>query len=130
MLVSPRLLEDVISVTEAIRLNCLSSGVATEEAIVSGLAPGRAAPTEMVGKSTCGSGETGRNRKATIPASAIASVSSVVATGLRIKGAEMLMVRDQPPGGENTTIIQAILRLGGAANPPHTYRYSRRGLLR
>ena len=29
--------------------NCFSSGVATEEAIVSGLAPGRLALTEMVG---------------------------------------------------------------------------------
>ena len=29
--------------------NCFSSGVATDEAIVSGLAPGNDAPTEMVG---------------------------------------------------------------------------------
>ena len=29
--------------------NCFSSGVATEAAIVSGLAPGRLADTEMVG---------------------------------------------------------------------------------
>src|ERR1035441_407094 len=40
----------------AMRPNCRSSGVATEEAIVSGLAPGRAAPTEINGKSICGSG--------------------------------------------------------------------------
>ncbi len=37
-----------------------SSGVATLVAMVSGLAPGSWALTEMVGKSTCGSGETGR----------------------------------------------------------------------
>ncbi len=49
--------------------------------MVSGLAPGRPALTEMVGKSTCGSGETGQERKATPPASAMATVSSVVATG-------------------------------------------------
>ena len=39
--------------------NCRSSGCATEEAIVSGLAPGKVAVTWMVGKSTCGSGATG-----------------------------------------------------------------------
>jgi hypothetical protein len=43
--------------------------VATEEAMVSGLAPGNDADTDMVGKSTCGSGDTGRIRKATMPAS-------------------------------------------------------------
>ena len=43
------------------RPNCRSSGVATADAIVSGLAPGRLADTEMVGKSTCGSGDTGSN---------------------------------------------------------------------
>ena len=59
--------------------NWRSSGVATEDAMVSGLAPGKPALTEIVGKSTCGSGDTGRNRKATAPASAMATVSSVVA---------------------------------------------------
>ncbi len=53
MLVEPRLLDEVISVTEAMWPNCRSRGVATEEAIVSGLAPGSAADTEIVGKSTC-----------------------------------------------------------------------------
>src|ERR1035441_924613 len=52
----------VDSVTDAIRPNCRSSGVATEEAIVAGLAPGRPAFTEMVGNSTSGSGDTGSNR--------------------------------------------------------------------
>jgi hypothetical protein len=91
MLVAPRLLDEVISVTDAIRPNCLSSGVATEEAIVSGLAPGSDADTDTVGKSTCGSGDTGRIRKATRPASAIAMVSSVVATGRLIKISDMFM---------------------------------------
>ena len=36
-----------------------SSGVATVEAIVSGLAPGSEVETEMVGKSICGSGAIG-----------------------------------------------------------------------
>ena len=39
--------------------NCRSSGCATDEAIVSGLPPGRLAVIWMVGKSTCGSGATG-----------------------------------------------------------------------
>ena len=41
--------------------NCCSSGVATEDAMVSGLAPGNAAVTVMVGKSTVGSAATGSN---------------------------------------------------------------------
>src|SRR5215469_12704187 len=74
------------------RPNCRSRGVATAEAMVSGLAPGRLELTFMVGKSTCGSGDTGRNRKATIPESAIAMVIRDVATGRRIKGAEKFAV--------------------------------------
>ncbi len=61
MFVFPRPLDEVISVTPAMRPNCRSSGVATDEAMVSGLAPGRPAPTLMVGNSTWGSGETGRS---------------------------------------------------------------------
>src|SRR5437773_2107567 len=57
--VEPRVLVEVISVIPAIRPNCRSSGVATAEAIVSGLAPGRFARTWIVGKSTCGNGDTG-----------------------------------------------------------------------
>src|ERR1044072_6469079 len=93
MLEEPRLLDEVISVTPAMRPNCRSRGVATDDAMVSGLAPGSDAETEMVGKSTCGSGETGSSRNATAPASAMAAVRSVVATGLGMNGAEMLMRR-------------------------------------
>ncbi len=46
----------------AIVVNCRSSGVATAEAIVSGLAPGSAAVTWIVGKSTFGRSDTGRSR--------------------------------------------------------------------
>ena len=60
MFVEPRELDEVISVTPAMRPNCRSKGVATDEAIVSGLAPGSPAETLMVGNSTCGSGDTGR----------------------------------------------------------------------
>ena len=49
MLVLPCELVELIEVMPAIVENCFSSGVATAEAIVSGLAPGRPAFTWMVG---------------------------------------------------------------------------------
>src|SRR2546427_11741147 len=52
--VRPWALDDVIESMPAIVVNCFSSGVATAEAIVSGLAPGKAACTWIVGKSTLG----------------------------------------------------------------------------
>ena len=67
--------------TAAIRPNWRSSGVATDEAMVSGLAPGNVAMTEMVGKSTCGRGDMGNTLKAMTPAIATATVRRVVATG-------------------------------------------------
>src|SRR5207237_6892282 len=85
---------EVISVTPAMRPSARSSGVATVAAMTSGLAPGRLAPTEMVGKSTCGSGETGSKVNATSPASARPMVSSVVATGRRTKGSERFIASD------------------------------------
>src|ERR1039458_8127278 len=91
ILVDPRLLDEVISVTDAMRVNWRSSGVATDEAMVSGLAPGKPACTEIVGKSTCGRGDTGNIRKATAPASPMATVSKVVATGRLIKTSEIFM---------------------------------------
>ena len=50
---------DVIESMPAIVVNCRSSGVATAEAMVSGLAPGSDADTWMVGKSTLGRSFTG-----------------------------------------------------------------------
>ncbi len=44
----PKLLVDVISVTPAMWPNWRSSGVATDEAIISALAPGKLALTEIV----------------------------------------------------------------------------------
>ena len=75
----------------AMRPKRRSSGVATAEAIVSGLAPGKAADTEMVGKSTRGSGAMGSSTKAAIPASNSAAASSEVATGRRMNGPEMFI---------------------------------------
>src|SRR5439155_26175210 len=43
--------EELMECSPAIPVNCRSSGVATADAIASGLAPGRLAKTEMVGKS-------------------------------------------------------------------------------
>src|SRR5258705_5132010 len=87
----PRPLVEVISVTPAMWPNWRSRGVATEDAMISALAPGRLALTEMVGKSTCGNGDTGSTWNAIAPAIATAIVSSVVATGRRMNGAEMFM---------------------------------------
>src|SRR6266567_7790265 len=84
-------LEEVISVTPAIRPNCRSSGVATAEAMVSGLAPGKLAWTRIVGNSTCGSGATGRSRKASTPDNANAAVRSEVAIGLRMNGRDIFI---------------------------------------
>jgi len=60
--VVPTVLCEVISVTSAMMPRWRSSGVATVVAIVSGLAPGIVANTEIVGKSTCGNGATGNFR--------------------------------------------------------------------
>jgi hypothetical protein len=79
---------EVICVTPAMRLNCRSSGVATEDAIVSGSAPGREAFTLIVGNSTCGKLETGSSAYATQPEIMIAPESRNVATGRLINGAE------------------------------------------
>ena len=98
MRVWPMPLCDVISVTSAIWPRWRSSGLATLVATVVGLAPGSCALTEMVGKSTCGSGATGNFKKARMPASAMPSVSSVVATG-RLMNGEEIFIRPAPPAG-------------------------------
>ena len=65
--------------------NWRSSGVATEAAMVSGLAPGRLAYTWSVGKSTFGRSLTGRARYPATPNRTIPSITSVVITGRRMK---------------------------------------------
>ena len=57
--VLPKVLVDDMESMEAIVESCFSKGVATAEAMVSGLAPGKLADTLMVGKSTLGSSATG-----------------------------------------------------------------------
>src|ERR1700726_3049271 len=87
----PKLLVEVISVTPAMWPNWRSRGVATEEAMISALPPGRLALTEMVGKSTWGRGETGKTVYAMAPANAIPTVISVVPTGRRMNVSEMFI---------------------------------------
>ena len=89
--VVPTWLDDVISVTPEIVPSRRSSGVATLVAIVSGLAPGKVALTEIVGKSTCGNGDTGSTKKPAIPASATPIVSRTVPIGRLTKGCERFM---------------------------------------
>ena len=76
----------------AIRPNCRSRGVATADAIVSGLAPGKPAETWMTGNSTCGSGATGRKSKASAPAISSAAANNDVPTGRLMNGAEIFIV--------------------------------------
>src|SRR6266704_3991071 len=85
MAVRPWALDDVIESIPAIVVNCFSSGVATAAAIVSGLAPGSAAATWIVGKSTLGRSLTGSRRKPMIPNNRMAAIRSVVRTGRRMK---------------------------------------------
>jgi len=49
MLVLPSWLDEVISVMPAMWLNWRSRGVAIDDAVISGLPPGRPAETEIVG---------------------------------------------------------------------------------
>src|ERR1700676_1531878 len=57
----PSVLDEVIWTMPGICPNCSSSGVATDDAMVCGSAPGNCAVTEIVGKLTFGKEETGRN---------------------------------------------------------------------
>ena len=84
------MLIEVISVTPAMRPNCRSSGVATAEAIVSGLAPGRPQRPEWLETPPAVTAIPAENETPETRQSR-ARVSSVVATGLRMKGAEMFM---------------------------------------
>ena len=82
-------LRDVISSTPAIVVNCRSSGLATDAAMMTGSPPGRFAETLIVGYSTAGRSLIGSARYATTPNSAIAAISKLVAIGRRMKVSEM-----------------------------------------
>src|SRR5213595_2751469 len=86
--VAPSVLVDVMLSMPAIVENCFSSGVATAEAIVSGLAPGRFAFTVSVGKSTVGRSLTGSRRYADMPKKRMPTITRTVVTGRRMKSAD------------------------------------------
>src|SRR6185369_17746906 len=85
MLVEPIPLLDVMESMPAMVANWRSSVVATDAAMVSGLAPGRPAETWMVGKSTFGRSLTGNERYPAMPNSTIPIISSAVMTGRVMK---------------------------------------------
>ena len=83
--------EDVISFTPAMVPRARSSGVATVAAMVSGLAPGKLACTEIAGYSTCGKGATDNRPYDNAPANATPMLNKVVATGRWMNTAERFM---------------------------------------
>src|SRR6185312_14843824 len=92
MLVVPRPLVEVIWARPGMAANCCSSGVATEEAIVFGSAPGSEAETEIVGKSTVGIDDTGSSGYDAAPKIRMPIISRDVAMGRRMKVAEIFIV--------------------------------------
>ena len=82
---------EVIADTPAMLENCRSRIEATDEAIVSGLAPGSWAWTWMVGKSTRGTAATGSCLKPKRPAITNDAMIRIVMTGRRMQRAEMPM---------------------------------------
>ena len=96
MRVLPWLLRLVISLMPAMPPSARSRGVATVEAMICGLAPGRLACTVMAGKSMFGSGDTASSPKLSAPTSRMARLISSVATGRTMNGAERFMVGRRP----------------------------------
>src|SRR5215471_1523792 len=89
--VLPCPLEELMESIPAIVENWRSSGVATAEAMVSGVAPGSAALTWMVGKSTLGSAATGKMRYPTIPNIRMADMTRTVIIGRSMKMRDMFI---------------------------------------
>ena len=87
MLVAPRELVEVIESRPGTVENWRSRIVATDAAMVSGLAPGRVACTCRVGKSILGRSLTGSIRYPAMPAMIMAVMTSAVMTGRLMKSA-------------------------------------------
>src|SRR5262249_147312 len=106
MLVLPRPLVDVIWARPGIAVNCCSSGVATDDAMVSGLAPGNCADTWMVGKSTVGRPATGRSSYLPLPNTRMPAISRDVPIGRRMKVSEIFIgrlgIQDRPAAGQRS----------------------------
>ena len=90
-LVEPCMLVEFIDVRPEIVENCFSSGSATADAIVSGLAPGSEALTEIVGKSIAGRSATGSTRYDMMPKTTMPRVMSVVVIGRLMNRAARFM---------------------------------------
>src|ERR1019366_8365793 len=86
-------LDDVIESIPATVANWRSSGVATADGMVSGLAPGKEALTCRVGKSTLGRSLTGNARYPAIPNSTMAIMTNAVITGRLMKISVMFMIQ-------------------------------------
>ena len=92
-------MDEVNSVTPAIVARRRSSGSATVEAMMSGLAPAMVACTTMTGKVTFGSGATGRWKYASKPDKPMAIASNVVATGRLMNSEGIFTLRSRPRAG-------------------------------
>jgi hypothetical protein len=92
---SLRTLLELSDATPAIVESFFSIGVATEDAMVSALAPLRLAVTTIVGKSTLGRALIGNCRYPTIPKIMMAAISSVVMTGRLMHSSDKFI--DWPP---------------------------------
>src|SRR6201996_6571754 len=93
----PTELVDVSCETSAIAPRRRSSGAATVDAMMSGLAPAMLACTTITGKVMFGNGATGNLKYANKPDSKMATASKVVATGLRINSPGILTARARWP---------------------------------
>ena len=89
----PSELRELISPKPEIAPNDCSSGMATLDAMVSGLAPGKLALMDIMGKSICGSGATGSCFNANSPVNTMAKQIKVVATGRIIKAVNQRLMR-------------------------------------
>src|SRR6202163_3730347 len=96
ILVAPTPLEEVIESMPETVANWRSSGVATAEAMVSGLAPGSEAFTWRVGKSTLGRSLTGSARYPAMPNNIIPIMTNAVITGRLIKISVIFMGQQGP----------------------------------
>ncbi|MNN50418.1 hypothetical protein D3C81_1650030 [compost metagenome] len=92
MLELPSVLDELMTVTPGIVANCFSSCVATEAAMVSGLAPGSVAVTWITGELKLGSAAMGIVGYSTMPVTMTARHSSTVMTGRRIQSSDSVMV--------------------------------------
>src|SRR5688500_19893594 len=91
MSVPPWVLDELMLVRPGMAANCFSSGSATDDAIVSGLAPGNDADTRMVGKSTLGRSATGSSWYESVPNTSRPRMSSVVVWGRATKTDDRFM---------------------------------------